>query len=80
MIDREYQCLSCGRVSLKIITQSGCVLAPVCITPGCLNNIAHHADYEKNPEEWECVDGLDQEYRDLYPVRKKLLRRQQCQN
>ena len=77
MIDIEYQCLSCGRISLKVITPSGQVLAPVCITPGCLTMLS---DYEKNPEEWECVDGLDQEYRDLYPVRKKLLRRQQCQN
>ena len=75
MIDKEFQCLSCGRVSLYIKTKRGHVLNPMCTTPGCPNHITHDFTYEKNPGQWECVDNMDQQYRDLYPIRQKLLRR-----
>ena len=80
MIDVQYQCLSCGRISHKIITKAGYVLSPNCITSGCPNHMKHSHTVENLlmgvvSSEWECVDGMDQEYRDLYRVRKKLLRR-----
>jgi len=77
MIDVQYQCLSCGRISHKIITKAGYVLPPNCITSGCPNHMNHFHNLlmEVVSSEWECVEDMNQEYRDLYPVRKKLLRR-----